>query len=113
MLLCRAVAAELRPLSHVINRQMPQSVKLIAAGVNTAYMAAMVDALGWLDTSIVCSFVQGFMVVGDIPDSGVYRPIPIVADAVFLPRLDAFLRGAQKWNRVLHQRLGAHAASTD
>ena len=61
---------------------MSPSVLWISRGVNTAFMAALVDALQWLDTSIVYNFVHGFPVVGLIPDSGVFRPVtPATSEA--------------------------------
>lgn len=102
-------AAELRPLSLRINSAlMPPSVRRIARGVNTAFMAALVDGLCWLDTSIVERFVFGFQVVGDIPDSGVYRPIvPRVDELQLADRLAAFRSGAHSYNTRLFRRLRA------
>jgi hypothetical protein len=109
---CRSIASQLRPLSAILNREMPPSVRLIAAGVNTAFMAAVIDALQWLDTSLVCSFIHGFRVVGDIPDSGVYRAVEAVDDATFRSTYNSFISSAHAWNRVLHQRLLGRASST-
>jgi hypothetical protein len=109
---CRDIANRLRPLSAILNREMPPSVRMIAAGVNTAYMAAVVDALQWLDKSIVCSFIHGFKVVGDIPDSGVYRPIDVVSDQVFWPLYNSFISTAHQWNRILHNRLKGRASGS-
>jgi hypothetical protein len=50
-------AERLRPVSERINLLMPATVAKIAAKVNTAFMAALVDALGWLDVSLVRRFV--------------------------------------------------------
>lgn len=67
-----------RPLSVVINTlaPMPSCVNLIASRVNTTCMAILVDALQWLDTTVVQGFVNGFQIVGVIPGSDVYtRPV--------------------------------------
>ena len=69
------VSARLRPLSVRIATLMPPSVHRISSRVNVAFMAALIDALGWLDTSLPERFVHGFQIVGTIPDSGVYRPV--------------------------------------
>ena len=105
------IADSLRPLSAVINRLMPPSVALIAAKVNTAFMAAAVDALEWLDVSIVERFVKGFPIVGDIPDSGVYRPVVPAEETAHAARLAFFHSSAPLWNARLLRRLAASARS--
>ena len=70
----RGWADELRPVSRKINKLMPPSVRLIASNVNTAFMAALIIATGWLDRALVERFVRGFPIVGDIPDSFVWKP---------------------------------------
>ena len=37
-------------------------------------MAAYIDAVEWPDVAVVQRFVYGFPIVGDIPDSGLFRP---------------------------------------
>ena len=68
-------ADALRPVSAVVNAAMPPTVARIAAQVNTALMAVLIDALSWVDVGLVEGFVMGFHVVGPISDSGVYRRI--------------------------------------
>jgi hypothetical protein len=105
-----SIAFMLRPLSDIINRLMPPTVARIAAKVNTAFMAATVDALRWLDTLIVQRFVFGFPVVGDIPDSGVYRAIDAtVSQDTAEKRFAFFQQSAPVWNRMLHDRLADRA----
>ena len=85
---------------------MPPSVRMIAASVNTAFMAAVVDALHWLDSDLVKRFVFGFPVAGIIPDSGVYRPLPsITAESAFGARWESFVASTAVHNRILHTRL--------
>ncbi|KAL1527932.1 hypothetical protein AB1Y20_009304 [Prymnesium parvum] len=43
-------------------------------GCNVAFIAAWCDAHQWPDVAFVHRFVLGFPVVGDIPDSGLFRP---------------------------------------
>lgn len=95
----------LRPISKRINQLMPPSVFRISANVNTALMAVWIDALGWLDTALVERFVHGFPIVGDIPDSGVYRPIAAVTPAAHAARYQLFRDSALAWDSALVLRL--------
>ena len=100
------VSARLRPLSVRIATLMPPSVHRISSRVNVAFMAALIDALGWLDTSLPERFVHGFQIVGTIPDSGVYRPVePPGTFEDHLARLSFFNTTAHAWSRRLHRDL--------
>ena len=101
----RRVADDLRPISVAVNARMGSSVTMVAANVNSAFMAALVDALEWLDTTITRRFVEGFPIVGDIPDSGVYRPIQAADPAEHAEKLRAFRDTAGAWNANLMKRL--------
>ena len=99
-------ADTLRPLSAKVNKAlMPATVARIAANVNTLYMASKVDSLGWLDKNLVQDFVFGFQIVGIIPDSYVYRPIPVVNPTKWLSRHSFFVDSAKDWNHQLVRRL--------
>ena len=110
--MAREDADILRPISRAINRLMPPSVFLISAEVNTAYMAALIIATEWLDWRLVERFVYGFMLVGDIPDSYVYRPIRPVDDATHLSRLSTFVDTAPDWNAQQLRRLERRRTAT-
>ena len=101
----RAEADRLRPLSAHINSLMPPTVRLIARGVNTAFMAAVIDALGWLDVDLVRRFVGGFPIVGDIPDSGVYRLIEPVSHSTHVARELAFNGTKAQWTAIAERQL--------
>ena len=109
------IASAWRPISARVNhRLMPATVYRIAARVNTVAMAIVIDALGWIDTTLVAGFIFGFPVVGDIPDSGVYRPIePSASPPEHLAMLAAFNSTISVWNRHLHQRLTARRWGSD
>lgn len=112
MAIIKFVSDALRPISNVINTLMPSWVARISFMVNTAYTAAIVDALNWLDKSIVQRFVYGFQIVGDIPDSGVYRPIqPVGTMEAHNMRYDYFVRSSRWANHRLHDRLELHSNS--
>ena len=46
----------------------------LAQGVHLAFVAAWCDAAEWPDTDFVRNWIFGFPIVGDIPDSGLFRP---------------------------------------
>lgn len=77
------IAWQLRPLSDWIMRDprstidapAPYHVWLIAGRTNVAFMAALVDGLGWRDRDLVRSFVMGAPAIGYIPDRHVYRSL--------------------------------------
>ena len=58
----------------------PPHIRGIAGDVNIALLCALVDSLEWPDVMLPYKFATGFESVGDIPDSGVYRPIESVLD---------------------------------
>ena len=108
----RRVAAKVRAVSVRINSLMPPSVAKCAAGINTAFIGLSIDAVGWLDTSLVEKIVHGFLTVGDCPDSGVYRPIaPLVSADEWSRRHAAFVSGADLWNHILLRRLAGRASA--
>ena len=100
-----AVADSVRPISVRINSLMPATVRRIAWDVNTAYLAVLIEALDWLDVDLVQRFVEGFPIVGDIPDSGVYRRLDNVADdLLFQSRFSFFNISAPSHNRKVTTR---------
>ena len=103
-----ADANRLRPISHKINRLMPPTVHRIAAGVNTAFMIALIDALEWPDHQLAERFVFGFPIVGEIPDSGVFRRIVAAYSDADIEEIYAdYVRQAPAWNARTHLRLKA------
>ena len=101
-----AVCDRQRPASRRVAELMPPSVARISRDVNTVCIAVFIDALRWLDVTLVERFVYGFPVVGRIPDSGVYRLLnPPPSVAAFSARHDAFISTAHVWNRRFHNRL--------
>jgi len=77
-------------------------------GCNVAFIAAWCDAHLWPDVAFVRRFVLGFPVVGDIPDSGLFRPCsrPAVAPAdLFSPDSN------RRWTDVVIRRVSGLASS--
>ena len=58
-----------------------------------------------MDTTITRRFVEGFPIVGDIPDSGVYRPIQAADPVEHAEKLRAFRDTAGAWIANLMRRL--------
>ena len=107
--LLAGLARSLRPLSKKINRLMGPTVHRIAADFNSAFAAALVDGLRWLDRRLVQDFVEGFKIVGLVPDSGVYRAIEPLGIDVH-ERLAFFNATARLYNLHLHRRLAERAS---
>ena len=105
----RRVADDLRPISAAVyaHSHMGPSVAIVAANVNSASMAVLVDALGWLDTTITQRFVEGFPIVGEVTDSGVYRRIrrPRADPEEHAEKLSSFRDTAGEWNANLMRGL--------
>jgi len=70
-----AVAASLASLNERIVQLATPSARLLVAGMNLAFMAAFIEAVGWPDVDVVRRFVFGFPIVGEVPDSGLHRPL--------------------------------------
>ena len=67
----------------------PSNVRAIARNVNVALLCALCDALEWPDELLPLNFVRGFQSVGDVPDSGVHRPVEPELDAAAFEELRA------------------------
>ena len=71
----REIAASLAALNARVVALVEGPKRVLVIGMNLAFMAAFVDAVEWPDVAIVERFVSGFPIVGDIPDSGLFRPV--------------------------------------
>lgn len=68
------IAASLDSLSAWLRLLQPRHASLLPP-VHLAMSGAMADAIGWPHTTLLQSLVEGFAVVGDIPDTGLFRPV--------------------------------------
>lgn len=68
-----AIADSLEAMRNDCDRYKSPTSRAIAARFNVAWTAAVIDALGWPDKALAARYVDGFDVVFDIPDSGVFR----------------------------------------
>ena len=71
----RAIAQSLEQHGAFIASLASGTVAPLVAGMNLAFLAAYIDARRWPDRTIVQRFVEGFVTVGDIEDSGLFRPV--------------------------------------
>ena len=72
-----SVRKSIEHLNDELRRAVPSAstARAVAPNVNVALLCALVDALEWDDTELPVNFVRGFTSIGEIPDSGVYRPV--------------------------------------
>ena len=70
-----SVATMLEPLSEWLTGTMAGARHAhLLQDVNVAFIAAWCDARQWPDVDFVEKFIRGFPIVGNIPDSGLFRP---------------------------------------
>ena len=102
------VAGSLAALNSRMVSVVEGPKRALVCGMNLAFMAAFVDAVEWPDAAIVKRFVYGFPIVGDIPDSGLFRPVSRPATVP----LSAFTPEANRsWAKSLERSLECGAAS--
>ena len=85
----REIELSLRPYGDWVSSLMTGSPRQISSQMNLPFMAACVAAIGWPDVLCVRRWFLGHAVVGDIPDTGLFRPkftdFEVQPDAVFTP----------------------------
>ena len=93
----RAIADSLAELNAYIIARVAGPHRHLVVQMNLAFMDAFAVAVKWPDTGIVAGFFRGFKVVGDIPDSGLFRPLerPATVDpAEYTPASNDFWTGS-------------------
>ena len=106
----RAIAASLHSSNASLLRRVTGAKRSLVSGMNLAFMAAFIDAVGWPDVDAVRCFVEGFPIVGDIPDSGLFRPLLRPATV----QLDSFTPESNgAWASDLAKSLARGAASAE
>ena len=68
------IEASLRDYASFVSSLMEGSAYRLASQMNLPFMAACVAAIGWPDVCCVRRWFLGHAVVGDIPDTGLFRP---------------------------------------
>ena len=89
---------------------MSGSAARLSSHVNLAFMAAVVVALRWPDHRCVYRWFYGYKIVGDIPDTGLFRP-PVVDFAASASVLQP--ASNRVWNRSLAALLRSIGAAAD
>jgi hypothetical protein len=88
----------------------PSNVQRIAADVHVALMCALIDAADLPDTELPVNFVRGFPSVGNIPDSGVFRPVePDVSSEEFAELYASIDSTNEEWLDSVCDHLRAQA----
>ena len=84
----RLLAKALRPWEQDLQSLMAPSVKAVAATKKPAFLLACAILSRWPDLSNALRFVTGYKVVGEIENSGLFRPVQPSEDPSFgLPAL--------------------------
>lgn len=69
------IAGDLETMSNAVMAiaQQPEHIRKVSRQFNTAFQAALVDAIEWPDTDLPALLLNGFPVIGDIPGSRVFQ----------------------------------------
>ena len=93
----------LRPLTGWMWSLNPHGTQRKAAGdLHVALMAALVEANDWPDTRLPYDLIFGMQIIGRVPDTGVFRPLPLERTLDADEALAAFL--ASNTAEVARQR---------
>ena len=107
----RQIEASLRPFASFVSSLMEGSALVLAAQMNLPFLAACVSAIGWPDVCCVRRWFLGHAVVGDIPDTGLFRPkftdFELPPDEVFCPQSN------RVWNSKLARSLASGGERSD
>ena len=108
----REIEDSLRDFAETVASFMSGSSAALGSHVNLPFMAACVVAIGWPDVRCVSRWFHGHATVGDIPDTGLFRPQftdYAAPQSVLLPASN------RVWNRALEASLASAglAASSD
>ena len=108
--LLERVEISLRPFAEVVSAFMSGPAAAIASHVNLPFMAAVVVALRWPDFRCVRRWFYGHEIVGNIPDTGLFRPHLVdfaAPPSTFMPPSNRI------WNRHLEKSLAASGAKAE
>lgn len=103
--------SRLHDYGRFISSLMRGSAARIASHVNLALMACLVEALDYPDIACVERWFYGHLIVGDIPDTGLFRPL-VTDYGVASPAAELSPASNRRWNSRLArsvQELAAHA----
>ena len=103
------IAAALEPLRSELNKHKSHTAAAIAKPFNVAFTAAIIDAMKWPDVELPVRYLKGFPVIGDIPDSGVFRADVQPAETP----LDEFMAQNTVMVKAISERIEKQAKRTD
>ena len=70
----KIIASSLEPMRKALDGEKTDCAREIASDFNSAWAAAIIDAMQWPDIDLPVRYIKGFDVIFNIPDSGVFRP---------------------------------------
>ena len=105
--LMRSVEQSLRPFASIVASFMKGSPRALASHVNLPFMAACVSALQWPDVHCVRRWFYGHNVVGDIPDTGLFRPHFTDYEPNVAPAATLAPASNRVWNHALERTIAA------
>ena len=104
----------LAPLSSDLRKREARlpNVTTLTKNTHFALYSAIIDALGdWPDTELPRGLLYGMPIVGDIPDTGIFKPVGFRESlSSFTSRFCAATRSAQKDAQELESKLRRRAA---
>ena len=113
----RSVAKSLDEQNDILHAQAKaKSPSIVAGKVHVALLAAVVDALDWPDKSLPQAMLEGMPVVGQIPDTGVFRSIvPETSPEEFETEKRRIFNAAENdaWNSHLRQQTQSDGATDE
>ncbi len=65
------------PATVALRRHQPPTVAQVAGTVHVAFIADLILLMGWPDWRLPWSFLEGFRVVGRMPETGVFHSLPV------------------------------------
>ena len=102
------IERSLAPYGDFVSSLMTGSACVLASHMNLPFMAACVAAIGWPDVCCVRRWFLGHAVVGDIPDTGLFRPK--FTDFTASPAEVFTAQSNRRWNSTLARSLSTGGA---
>lgn len=105
----KVAAARLAPLNERLLALRPEVVAAVPTTYHVAMIAALGEAMEWPDEGLVTGLVRGFPTTGEVPDSGLFRPVPAEPEEEFWARHDELMDPEEclRWAEQLEASLDA------
>ena len=107
----RSIAHALSGYASVVASMMTGPSAHLASHVNLPLMACLIQSIGFPNTSCVSQWFYGYVVVGDIADTGLFRPS--LHDYEAEPAVVLTAASNRRWNSAVERSLTAQGESAD